>query len=57
MSFGKPARFVRRYAETGETIRSAIAAFREDVRAGRYPSPEESYAAAPEKPANKTCGS
>lgn len=57
MSFGKPARFVRRYAETGDTIRSAIAAFREDVRAGRYPSEEESYAAAPEKPANKPCGS
>ena len=57
MSFGKPARFVRRYAETGDTIRSAIAAFREDVRAGRYPSAEESYAAAPEKPANKPCGS
>ena len=57
LSFGKPARFVRRYAETGDTIRSAIAAFREDVRAGRYPSEGESYAAAPEKPANKSCGS
>jgi len=54
LSFGKPARFVRRYAETGDTIRSAVAAFREDVRAGRYPSREESYAAAPEKPANKS---
>jgi 3-methyl-2-oxobutanoate hydroxymethyltransferase len=57
MSFGKPAKFVRRYAETGDTIRSAIAAFREDVRAGRYPSGEESYAATPEKPAKKPCGS
>ena len=54
LSFGTPARFVRRYAETGDTIRSAVAAFREDVRAGRYPSREESYAAAPEKPANKS---
>ncbi|HZE19009.1 MAG TPA: 3-methyl-2-oxobutanoate hydroxymethyltransferase [Candidatus Angelobacter sp.] len=54
LSFGKPARFVRRYAETGDTIRSAVAAFREDVRSGRYPSREESYAAAPEKPANKS---
>jgi 3-methyl-2-oxobutanoate hydroxymethyltransferase len=53
MSFGKPAKFVRRYAETGEIIRNAIAAFREDVRAGRYPSEEESYAATPEKPAKK----
>jgi len=53
MSFGKQARFVRRYAETGETIRNAITAFREDVRAGRYPSEEESYAATPEKSAKK----
>ncbi len=53
LSFGKQAKFVRRYAETGDTIRSAIAAFREDVRAGRYPSAEESYAAAPEKSAKK----
>jgi 3-methyl-2-oxobutanoate hydroxymethyltransferase len=57
MSFGKQARFVRRYAETGDTIRSAITAFREDVRAGRYPSEEESYAAIPEKPAKKPCES
>lgn len=54
LSFGKPARFVRRYAETGDTIRNAIAAFREDVRAGRYPSTEESYSAAQEKPAKKS---
>ena len=57
LSFGKPARFVRRYAEAGETIRNAISAFREDVRAGRYPSDEESYAAAPERPETKPCGS
>jgi len=53
LSFGKQAKFVRRYAETGETIRNAITAFREDVRAGRYPSEEESYAATPEKSAKK----
>jgi len=53
MSFSKPARFVRRYAEAGDIIRNAITAFREDVRAGRYPSIEESYAASPEKPAKK----
>ena len=57
MSFGKPARFVRRYAEAGDAIRSAITAFREGVRAGRYPSVEESYAAIPEKSAKKPCGS
>ncbi len=53
MSFGKPARFVRRYAEAGDTIRNAIAQFREDVRAGRYPSAEESYTTSAEKPARK----
>jgi len=53
LSFGKPARFVRRYAETGDAIRSAIAAFREDVRAGRYPSEGESYAATTERAAKK----
>ena len=48
LSFGKPARFVRRYAEVGEAIRTAVASFGEDVRAGRYPSAEETYAAAPD---------
>jgi 3-methyl-2-oxobutanoate hydroxymethyltransferase len=45
LSFGKPARFVRRYAEVGDTIRRAVTSFRDDVRAGRYPGPEESYGA------------
>jgi len=53
LSFAKPARFVRRYTEAGDSIRQAIASFREDVRSGRYPSPTESYAASPEKPANR----
>lgn len=57
LTFGKPARFVRRYAETGDVIRSAIAGFREDVRSGRYPSPEESYSAAPKPAEKKPCGS
>jgi 3-methyl-2-oxobutanoate hydroxymethyltransferase len=43
LSFGKPAKFVRRYAEVGETIRGAVAAFRDDVRSGRYPSAAETY--------------
>jgi 3-methyl-2-oxobutanoate hydroxymethyltransferase len=50
LSFGKPAKFVRRYAEVGDTIRTAVAAFTNDVRSGRYPSADESYAAAPEPP-------
>jgi len=47
LSFGKPAKFVRRYAQVGDAIRGAVAAFGDDVRAGRYPSLEETYAAAP----------
>lgn len=44
LSFGRPARFVRRYADLGGDARRAIRAFGEDVRAGRYPSDAESYA-------------
>ncbi len=36
-------RFVRRYAELGRAARAAIAAFAADVRAGRFPSADESY--------------
>lgn len=36
-------RFVRRYAELGRAAREAIAAFAEDVRAGRFPSAGESF--------------
>jgi len=49
LSFGKPARFVRRYADVAGTIRGALESFRADVRAGRYPALAESYAATPEK--------
>ena len=36
-------RFVRRYAELGATIQSALEAFAADVRAGRYPAEAECY--------------
>ena len=36
-------RFVRRYAEQGRGAREAIAAWVADVRAGRFPAPEESF--------------
>jgi 3-methyl-2-oxobutanoate hydroxymethyltransferase len=45
LSFGKPAKFVRRYADLGAATRRALEEFRDDVRAGRYPSDEESYSA------------
>lgn len=36
-------RFVRRYAELGESIRAAVERFAADVRAGLYPDADESY--------------
>jgi 3-methyl-2-oxobutanoate hydroxymethyltransferase len=36
-------RFVRRYASMGQTVGAAFKAYADDVRAGRFPSDEESY--------------
>jgi 3-methyl-2-oxobutanoate hydroxymethyltransferase len=36
-------RFARRYAEMGETIRSAVATYVKDVRAGTFPASSESF--------------
>lgn len=49
LSFGKPAKFVRRYADVAGAMRQALTAFKDDVRRGSYPSAKESYAAAPER--------
>jgi 3-methyl-2-oxobutanoate hydroxymethyltransferase len=43
LSFQRPARFVRPYADLKATLSGAFARFREDVLAERYPSDEESY--------------
>jgi 3-methyl-2-oxobutanoate hydroxymethyltransferase len=36
-------RFVRRYAEMGQAVGAAFSAYAADVRAGRFPSDDESY--------------
>ncbi|WP_435010043.1 3-methyl-2-oxobutanoate hydroxymethyltransferase [Tundrisphaera lichenicola] len=38
-------KFVRRYANLGDPIRQAAHAYLEDVRAGRFPGPDESFSA------------
>ena len=43
LTFGQPAKFVRRYADVGAVITEAVHAYRDDVVAGRYPSDSESY--------------
>ena len=43
LSFTAPAKFVRQYADLAGIMRNALAQFREDVRAGRYPDDRESY--------------
>ena len=40
---GKPAKFVRQYADVGRIATEAIAAFAADVRSGNFPSDAESY--------------
>jgi 3-methyl-2-oxobutanoate hydroxymethyltransferase len=43
LTFSPPAKFVRRYADAGALIRSAIESYREDVEHRAFPSDEESY--------------
>jgi 3-methyl-2-oxobutanoate hydroxymethyltransferase len=43
LTFGPPAKFVRRYGDAATLITGAVQAYRADVRAGQYPSDEESY--------------
>jgi len=41
---GRAPRFVKRYAEIGESIRSALTEFAADVRARRFPGEQHTYA-------------
>ena len=41
---GRVARFVKRYADVGETIRVALEAYAEDVRERRFPEERHTYA-------------
>jgi 3-methyl-2-oxobutanoate hydroxymethyltransferase len=43
LTFGQPAKFVRRYGDAAALITSAVQAFRADVKSHQYPSDEESY--------------
>jgi len=43
LTFGPPAKFVRRYADLGTVITSAVQNFKDDVKSGGYPSDAESY--------------
>jgi len=43
LTFAPPAKFVRRYADAGSIMRSAIEHYRDDVEQRAFPSDEESY--------------
>jgi 3-methyl-2-oxobutanoate hydroxymethyltransferase len=43
--FGRPAKFVRRYADLGESARGGLERFVSDVKAKRFPNDDESYGA------------
>ena len=43
LTFGPPAKFVRRYADAAALISEAVQSFRADVQSRQYPSDQESY--------------
>ena len=43
LTFGPPAKFVRRYGDAAALITQAVQAFRADVKSRQYPSDAESY--------------
>jgi 3-methyl-2-oxobutanoate hydroxymethyltransferase len=46
---GSSPRFVKRYAELAPLIRDAVAAYADDVRAGRFPEEQHTYAMPPDE--------
>jgi 3-methyl-2-oxobutanoate hydroxymethyltransferase len=40
---GRPAKFVKRYAEVGSVLSSAVREWADEVVAGEYPGPEHQY--------------
>ncbi len=43
LTFSPPAKFVRRYADIGASIRTAIEEYKQDVESRSFPTEEESY--------------
>ena len=43
LTFSPPAKFVRRYADIGASIRQAIGEYKQDVESRSFPTEEESY--------------
>jgi 3-methyl-2-oxobutanoate hydroxymethyltransferase len=43
LTFAPPAKFVRRYVDLGKVVTEAVISFKDDVKAGGYPSDGESY--------------
>ncbi|MES9888060.1 MAG: 3-methyl-2-oxobutanoate hydroxymethyltransferase, partial [Candidatus Sedimenticola sp. 6PFRAG1] len=40
---GKPARFVKNFLQHTHSVADAVAAYVSDVKAGKFPSPEQSF--------------
>lgn len=43
LSTGRPAKFVKRYADLGAATRAAVSQYVEEIRSGAYPAPEHCY--------------
>lgn len=43
LTFGPPAKFVRRYGDAAALVMNSVQAFRADVKSHQYPADEESY--------------